>query len=191
MDSANRISRRTRRSRSARSSSLPCRDILQMISRAFSFLSLGICQKAQKEIDVKTNPSYLTAKGNLVPADGASQEVQKAANACCHEQLRCRFQTKKEVVDIQQPTVLKENEMVADAYEHCSHQAPPCCAEPCPEVTHGVVIEFVPVLEQWKPPFVFADAKVFCVLCSRLWSDRLLRTSVSPLWLKRSPPRTG
>ena len=36
---------------------------------------------------------------------------------------------KKKVIDIQPPTVPNENELVADAHEHCSHAAPPCCTE--------------------------------------------------------------
>ena len=66
---------------------------------------------------------------------------------------------KKETVDIQTSTVLNENELVAYAEKHCSHPAPPCGAERCPEVAHCVVMKFASVLEREKPPFVFADAK--------------------------------
>ena len=62
---------------------------------------------------------------------------------------------------MQPSTMLNEKELVADAYKHCSHAAPPCSAESCPKVAHCVVVELASVLEQEKPPFVFADAESF------------------------------
>ena len=66
--------------------------------------------ETREEIDVEANPAYLSSQRNLVPADRTSQEVQKTADACCHEQCRRRFQTKKKVIDIQPPAVLNEHE---------------------------------------------------------------------------------
>ena len=106
--------------------------------------------RTRKEIDVEANPSHLS-----------SQEVQKTADACCHERRRCRFRTKKKVIDVQPSTVLNEKELVADASKHCSHAAPPCSAESRTKLAHFVMVELASVLEQEKPPFVFADAESF------------------------------
>ena len=66
---------------------------------------------------------------------------------------------KKKVIDIQPPTVLNEHELVADACEHCSRAAPPCCTESHPKVTHCAVVKFASMPEQEKPPFVSPDTE--------------------------------
>ena len=103
--------------------------------------------KARMEIDVEANPSYLSSQLNFVPADGTFQEVQKAAEAHCDEWCCFRFQTKKKIIDVQPSAVLDEKELVEEAYEHCSHAAPPCSAEARPKVAHCVVVEFASMLE--------------------------------------------
>ena len=68
---------------------------------------------------VQANPAHLASQGNLVPGDGTTHGVQEAASAGSHEWRRCRFQAEEEIVDAQPSSVLDENELVADAYEHC------------------------------------------------------------------------
>ena len=55
--------------------------------------------------------------------------------------------------------MLNEKELVADAYEYYSHAAPPCSAELRTQGGTLWVVELASLLEQEKPPFVFADAK--------------------------------
>ena len=59
---------------------------------------------------------------------------------------------KKKVIDVQPPTVLDKKELVADAYEHCSHAAPPCSAESHSKVAHRLVVELAEVLEEKELP---------------------------------------
>ena len=106
-----------------------------------------IMKKHVKKLMSEANPSHLSSQCNFVSVDGTSQEMQKTADACCHSRHCCRFHTKKKVIDVQPSTVLNEKELVADAFQHCSHAAPPCSAESRPKVAHCVMVELASVLE--------------------------------------------
>ena len=55
---------------------------------------------------------------------------------------------KEKIVNVEPPTVLNEQELVAGADAYCSHAAPRSGGESCPKVARRVVVELAQVLEQ-------------------------------------------
>ena len=56
------------------------------------------------------------------------------------EQWGCDFfQPEKEIINVEPPTMLDENKLVADADEHCSHAAPTSGGKSSSKVAHLVV----------------------------------------------------
>ena len=55
---------------------------------------------------------------------------------------------KRKSVNVEPPTVLKEQELMAEADGYCSRAAPPSGAVSCPEVAHRAVVELAQLLEQ-------------------------------------------
>ena len=83
-----------------------------------------------------------------MPTNGTTEEVQETADARCRERRCCRLQPKEKIVNVEPPTVLEEQELMAEADGYCSRAAPPSGAVSCPEVAHRAVVELAQVLEQ-------------------------------------------
>ena len=79
------------------------------------------------------------------------------------------------VIVVQPSNLLNKKELVADAHEHYFHAASPRSAETRSKVAHCVVVELALVVEQEKPPCVFAEAESFVcfanVFCQADFSD--------------------